>query len=114
MPEIPAPPTMGTDLNFLKPGSREVLHRPVYVHEYMPPMFPELENEPDEHPQVNGELVRDHDFTLHDRFHRASYKTFFCRLPDIGSRILSRLGKVECHEAIKKSVTETLDHPYLL
>ena len=59
VPEIPAPPTMGTDLNFLKPGSREVLHRPVYVHEYMPPMFPELENEPDEHPQgVNGDLVR--------------------------------------------------------
>lgn len=40
IPLIPAPATKGTDLNFLKPGSREVLHRPVYVHEYLPPMFP--------------------------------------------------------------------------
>jgi len=40
IPVIPAPAPKGTDLNFLKPGSREVLHRPVYVHEYLPPMFP--------------------------------------------------------------------------
>ena len=30
----------------------------VYVHDYVPPMFPELENDEDEHPQsVNGDLV---------------------------------------------------------
>lgn len=30
-------------LNFLKPGSREVVTRPVHVHEYLPPMHPENE-----------------------------------------------------------------------
>lgn len=30
----------------------------VYVHDYLPPMFPELENDEDEQPQsVNGDLV---------------------------------------------------------
>ena len=32
-----------TRLNHLKPGSREVLHRPVHVHEHLPPMYPEME-----------------------------------------------------------------------
>ena len=30
-------------LTFLKPGSKEVLTRPVHVHEHLPPMHPELE-----------------------------------------------------------------------
>lgn len=30
-------------LNFLKPGSREVVTRPVYVHEHLPPMLPASE-----------------------------------------------------------------------
>lgn len=30
-------------LNFLKPGSREVVTRPVHVHEHLPPMYPENE-----------------------------------------------------------------------
>ncbi|XP_040578890.1 uncharacterized protein [Lepeophtheirus salmonis] len=32
-----------TDLNFLKPGSREVLRRAVYINDYFPPMYPEEE-----------------------------------------------------------------------
>lgn len=32
-------------LNFLKPGSREVVTRPVHVHEHLPPMYPEMEGE---------------------------------------------------------------------
>lgn len=30
-------------LNFLKPGSREVVTRPVHVHEHLPAMFPDTE-----------------------------------------------------------------------
>ncbi|ODM89861.1 Transcription initiation factor TFIID subunit 3 [Orchesella cincta] len=40
-PYFPVP--RRTDLNFLRPGSQEVLTRPVHVHEYMPPMI--IENE---------------------------------------------------------------------
>ena len=32
-------------LNFLKPGSREVVTRPVHVHEHLPAMYPETEGE---------------------------------------------------------------------
>lgn len=35
-----------THLNFLKPGSHEVVHRPVHVHEHLPPMHPDLEGIP--------------------------------------------------------------------
>merc|ERR1719471_1054246 len=42
---FPAP--ADNNLNFLKPGSREVLHRKVHVNEYFPPMYPELEEEAD-------------------------------------------------------------------
>nr|XP_023030301.1 transcription initiation factor TFIID subunit 3 isoform X1 [Leptinotarsa decemlineata] len=31
------------NLNFLKPGSKEVVTRPVHIHEHMPPMYPLLE-----------------------------------------------------------------------
>lgn len=44
VPKFPVP--RDSHLNFLKPGSREVVTRPVHVHEYLPPMHPELENEP--------------------------------------------------------------------
>lgn len=30
-------------LNFLKPGSREVVSRPVHVHEHLPAMYPGTE-----------------------------------------------------------------------
>ncbi|XP_012258463.1 transcription initiation factor TFIID subunit 3 isoform X2 [Athalia rosae] len=32
-------------MNFLKPGSREVVTRPVHVHEHLPAMYPETEEE---------------------------------------------------------------------
>lgn len=30
-------------LNFLKPGSREVVTRPVHIHEHLPAMYPDTE-----------------------------------------------------------------------
>jgi len=44
IPEYPAPST--DDLNILKPGSREVLHRPLHVHDHLPAMYPEMEETP--------------------------------------------------------------------
>ena len=41
VPSFPA--CSKTDLNFLKPGSTEVLHRPHHIENYFPPMYPELE-----------------------------------------------------------------------
>jgi len=41
VPKYPLP--KDSHLNFLKPGSKEVVHRPVHVHEHLPPMHPELE-----------------------------------------------------------------------
>ncbi|XP_049316052.1 uncharacterized protein LOC105227957 isoform X4 [Bactrocera dorsalis] len=38
LPKFPA--HKNTNLNFLKPGSKEVLIRPVHIHEYLPPMLP--------------------------------------------------------------------------
>ncbi|XP_026470336.1 transcription initiation factor TFIID subunit 3-like isoform X3 [Ctenocephalides felis] len=43
VPQYPIP--RESHLNFLKPGSREVLTRPVHIHEYLPPMYPEQEEE---------------------------------------------------------------------
>lgn len=34
-----------SNLNFLKPGSREVVTRPVHIHEHLPAMYPELSDE---------------------------------------------------------------------
>uniref|UniRef100_A0A146LLZ1 Transcription initiation factor TFIID subunit 3 n=1 Tax=Lygus hesperus TaxID=30085 RepID=A0A146LLZ1_LYGHE len=34
-----------SSLNFLKPGSREVVTRPVHIHEHLPPMYPHLEEQ---------------------------------------------------------------------
>lgn len=49
----PAPPPVSekfpkpkeTNLNFLKPGSHEVVTRPMHVHEHLPPMYPEKERD---------------------------------------------------------------------
>lgn len=43
IPKYPIP--RDSHLNFLKPGSREVVTRPVHVHEHLPPMHPEMEGE---------------------------------------------------------------------
>ncbi|CAL8084994.1 unnamed protein product [Orchesella dallaii] len=47
------PVTRRTDLNFLRPGSQEVLTRPVHVHEYMPPMVLETEEKGRESDEEN-------------------------------------------------------------
>lgn len=44
VPKYPIPKE--SHLNFLKPGSQEVLTRPMHIPEYMPPMQPEPEEEP--------------------------------------------------------------------
>ena len=42
--EVPQYPTPAQDnLNHLRPGSKEVLHRPLHVYDYLPPMYPEME-----------------------------------------------------------------------
>ncbi len=43
VPAFPMP--VESRLNFLKPGSKEVLIRPVHVHEHLPPMYPEMETD---------------------------------------------------------------------
>ncbi|CAG0913928.1 unnamed protein product [Notodromas monacha] len=41
-PKIPKyPASKESNLNFLKPGSREVVLRPIYIHDHLPPMYPE-------------------------------------------------------------------------
>ncbi|XP_063851450.1 transcription initiation factor TFIID subunit 3-like isoform X2 [Scylla paramamosain] len=43
---LPAlPVTRPSNLNFLKPGAREILSRPIHIHEHLPPMYPEKEEE---------------------------------------------------------------------
>lgn len=41
IPKVPVP--MLSDLNFLKPGARENLSRPLHIHEHLPPMHPDKE-----------------------------------------------------------------------
>ncbi|XP_074109761.1 TBP-associated factor 3 [Cotesia typhae] len=42
--QVPKYPVAREDhLNFMKPGSREVLKRPMHIPEYLPPMYPKLE-----------------------------------------------------------------------
>ena len=43
LPRYPAPAR--DQLNFMKPGSREVLHRPMHIPDHLPPMYPEMEEE---------------------------------------------------------------------
>lgn len=52
VPPVPPPVTTEkfpkpkeSNLNFLKPGSHEVVTRPVHVHEHLPPMYPEKERD---------------------------------------------------------------------
>lgn len=42
-PKFPVPKE--NNLNFLKPGSKEVVTRPVHINEHLPPMYPLLEGE---------------------------------------------------------------------
>lgn len=43
VPKFPIPKE--NNLNFLKPGSKEVVTRPVHINEHLPPMYPLLEGE---------------------------------------------------------------------
>ncbi|KAJ0172341.1 hypothetical protein K1T71_012314 [Dendrolimus kikuchii] len=52
VPPVPSPVTTeqfpkpkDSNLNFLKPGSHEVVTRPMHVHEHLPPMYPEKERD---------------------------------------------------------------------
>lgn len=52
VPPVPPPLQVETfpkpkesNLNFLKPGSHEVVTRPMHVHEHLPPMYPEKERD---------------------------------------------------------------------
>ncbi|KFB52251.1 hypothetical protein ZHAS_00020366 [Anopheles sinensis] len=60
VPRFPVP--RESNLNFLKPGSREMMMRPLHIPWYMPPMFPELEEAA---PVVEGgELAADEEKAL--------------------------------------------------
>ncbi|XP_055838327.1 uncharacterized protein LOC129906548 [Episyrphus balteatus] len=45
IPQLPA--TKSSNLNFLKPGSKEVLTRPVHIYEHLPPILRDNEDEED-------------------------------------------------------------------
>ena len=51
-----------TRLNHLKPGSREVLHRPYHIYDYLPPIYPEMEEA--ENPQQSMTSL-DHEMGHH-------------------------------------------------
>lgn len=51
VPKFPA--RKDSALNFLKPGSKEVLTRPVHVHDHLPPMLPP-ENTPPPETNLTG------------------------------------------------------------
>lgn len=58
VPKFPLPKE--DNLNFLKPGSQEVVTRPVHIHEHMPPMFPLLEEseiKAEEHDAVTNDAT---------------------------------------------------------
>uniref|UniRef100_W4VRD2 Putative bip2 n=1 Tax=Corethrella appendiculata TaxID=1370023 RepID=W4VRD2_9DIPT len=65
VPKYPVP--KDSHLNFLKPGSREVLTRPIHVNEYLPPMQPpdeeeeiqNLPNDPDDKSLIAVEIEND-------------------------------------------------------
>ncbi len=62
VPQFPAPTPLR--LNFLKPGSQEVLHRKMHIYDYLPAMHPELEElefppqpqSPPEHQKADVEI----------------------------------------------------------
>ena len=44
--EVPKLPLQRpSNLNFIKPGAKEIVSRPLHVNEHLPPMFPEKEGE---------------------------------------------------------------------
>ena len=53
VPQYPAPAQ--DNLNHLRPGSKEVLHRPIHVYDYLPPMYPEMEEVETEDP-ASGDI----------------------------------------------------------
>jgi len=55
VPEIPV--KRESKLNFLRPGSEEVLTRAMHVHEYMPPMIFEKKEPKEETTNEDGEIV---------------------------------------------------------
>ena len=57
VPSFPVPSM--TRLNHLKPGSREVLHRPYHIFDYLPPMYPEMEEAENTVPSMNTSLHDD-------------------------------------------------------
>lgn len=58
VPKFPIPKE--NNLNFLKPGSKEVVTRPVHIHEHLPPMHPLLEeNKNLEDVKVKPEIVEE-------------------------------------------------------
>lgn len=46
VPKYPLPKE--SNLNFLKPGSKEVVTRPIHINEHLPPMYPLLEEQTEE------------------------------------------------------------------
>ncbi|KAL1490723.1 hypothetical protein ABEB36_013372 [Hypothenemus hampei] len=46
VPKYPIPKE--SNLNFLKPGSKEVVTRPIHINEHLPPMYPLLEEQADQ------------------------------------------------------------------
>ncbi|XP_058127631.1 uncharacterized protein LOC131291086 [Anopheles ziemanni] len=60
VPRFPVP--RESNLNFLKPGSREMMMRPLHIPWYMPPMFPELEEAASA--VEGGELANDEEKAL--------------------------------------------------
>ncbi|XP_055615586.1 nascent polypeptide-associated complex subunit alpha, muscle-specific form [Toxorhynchites rutilus septentrionalis] len=65
VPKYPIPKV--THLNFMKPGSKEVLTRPVHIPEYMPPMLVDLEEEQED---VNRQLLQQQQQQQHHLEHR--------------------------------------------
>ena len=70
IPHFPQPSM--TRLNHLKPGSREVLHRPYHIYDYLPPIYPEMEEA--ENPVPSSMTSIDHDH-IKDEIKKESVST---------------------------------------
>ncbi|XP_063990504.1 transcription initiation factor TFIID subunit 3 isoform X2 [Diachasmimorpha longicaudata] len=57
VPHYPLP--QENHLNFLKPGSREVVTRPVHIHEHLPAMHPDEEMASDKEPEIRPDSPLD-------------------------------------------------------
>ena len=63
--EVPPYPAPSQDnLNHLRPGSKEVLHRPIHVYDYLPAMYPEMEEEVEEAEGEVSKISEDGDETV--------------------------------------------------